>query len=203
MPSQDAETFLEVQTQTGWGRTLAYFADWCQVKPGWRVLDVGCGPGLLPAMFARQGCQAIGIDIDDAMFLPQPLHARVACADASNLPFSAGIFQLVTASNLLFLLPEPLVVLQEIRRVTQPGGQIGLLNPSELLTWQAATDLADAHHLEGLARQSLLNWAARAEGNHRWSEIETNVLLVGAGIRLVETQVKVGSGFARFARGIV
>jgi ubiquinone/menaquinone biosynthesis C-methylase UbiE len=203
MPSQDAETFLEVQTQTGWGRTLAYFADWCQAKPGWRVLDIGCGPGLLPAMFDRQGCQAIGIDIDNAMFSPQPLHTRVACADAVNLPFDAGIFQLVTASNLLFLLPEPQVVLKEIRRVTQSGGQIGLLNPSELLNWQAAADLADARHLEGLARQSLLNWAARAESNHRWSESETKALLVDAGIRLVETEIKVGPGFARFARGIV
>lgn len=203
MLARDADYFLTLQTQTGWGRTLAVFAEWCQAQSGWWVLDVGCGPGLLPALFARQGCQAIGIDLEAAMFLPQPLHPQVVCAQVMSLPFEIGKFDLVTASNLLFLLPDPHAVLCEMRRVTRSGGVVALLNPSEHLTHKAAEALANARHLEGLARQTLLNWALRADMNYRWTEGETRELFLAAGMRMVEATLRVGPGFARFSFGRV
>lgn len=203
MTLRDADTFLELQTQTGWGRTLAGFAGWCQVQPGWRVLDVGCGPGLLPALFARQGCRAIGLDLEADMFLPQPLHPQVLVAQGEGLPFPGGVFDLVTASNVLFLLADPRPALDEMRRVARPGGTLALLNPSEQLDQEAATALAEEKALQGLARQSLLNWAQRAEANHRWTETEINALLMNSGIQPVESTLKVGPGFARFTRGRV
>ena len=203
MTLRDADTFLELQTQTGWGRTLAGFAAWCQAQPGWRVLDVGCGPGLLPALFARQGCQALGIDLEADMFLPQPLHPQVLVAQGEGLPFSGGMFDLVTASNLLFLLADPRPALDEMRRVARPGGMLALLNPSELLDQEAAAALAEAKTLQGLARASLLNWAQRAETNHRWTEADMNSMLLAAGIQPLENSLKVGPGFARFTRGRV
>jgi len=203
MTLRDADTFIELQTQTGWGRTLAGFASWCQVQPGWRVLDVGCGPGLLPALFARQGCMAIGLDLEADMFLPQPLHPQVLVAQAEGLPFPGGVFDLVTASNVLFLMADPRPVLDEMRRVARSGGMLALLNPSEQLDQEAAAALAETKALQGLARQSLLNWAQRAEVNHRWTETEINALLMSSGIQPVENSLKVGPGFARFTRGRV
>ena len=201
MTLRDVDTFLELQTQTGWGRTLAGFAAWCQAQPGWRVLDVGCGPGLLPALFARQGCNALGLDLEADMFLPQPLHPQVLVAHGEALPFPGGMFDLVTASNLLFLLADPRPTLDEMRRVARPGGMLALLNPSEYLNQDAAVVLAEAKALQGLARASLLNWAQRAEANHRWTEPEMNNLLLAAGIQPLENSLKVGPGFARFTRG--
>ena len=201
MTLRDVDTFLELQTQTGWGRTLAGFAAWCQAQPGWRVLDVGCGPGLLPALFARQGCNALGLDLEADMFLPQPLHPQVLVAHGEALPFPGGMFDLVTASNLLFLLADPRPTLDEMRRVARPGGILALLNPSEYLNQDAAVVLAEAKALQGLARASLLNWAQRAEANHRWTESEMNNLLLAAGIQPLENSLKVGPGFARFTRG--
>ena len=201
MTLRDVDTFLELQTQTGWGRTLAGFAAWCQAQPGWRVLDVGCGPGLLPALFARQGCNALGLDLEADMFLPQPLHPQVLVAHGEALPFPGGMFDLVTASNLLFLLADPRPTLDEMRRVARPGGILALLNPSEYLNQDAAVVLAEAKALQGLARASLLNWAQRAEANHRWTEPEMNNLLLAAGIQPLENSLKVGPGFARFTRG--
>jgi ubiquinone/menaquinone biosynthesis C-methylase UbiE len=201
MTLRDADTFLELQTQTGWGRTLAGFAAWCQAQPGWRVLDVGCGPGLLPALFARQGCNALGLDLEADMFLPQPLHPQVLVAHGEALPFPGGMFDLVTASNLLFLLADPRPTLDEMRRVARPGGMLALLNPSEYLNQDAAVVLAEGKALQGLARASLLNWAQRAEANHRWTEPEMNNLLLAAGIQPLENSLKVGPGFARFTRG--
>lgn len=197
----DASYFLELQTQTGWGRTLASFADWCAPQPGWRILDVGCGPGLLPALIARKGCWAVGVDLDSGMFQPAPLHPEVLLADVLTLPFDNGIFHLVTASNLLFLLTDPSAALDELRRLVCPGGQIAMLNPSEHLSLGAAHEFAEARGLEGLARDTLLNWAARAEIFHHWTAEETDALLASVGVCLIETTLKMGPGFARFSRG--
>jgi SAM-dependent methyltransferase len=197
----DAEYFLDLQTQTGWGRTLAVFADWCQPCPGWKILDIGCGPGLLPALFQANKCWAVGVDVDEEMFHPRPLHPIIALADVHRLPFASGAFDQVTASNLLFLLPNPIPALSEMVRVLHPGGQAVFLNPSEHLTIQAAREFAESRGLSGLAWDTFLNWAARAEDNHRWDAAQTGILFAAAGLTLDETTLKIGPGFARFSRG--
>lgn len=192
--------FAVIQTQTGWGQVLESFAAWCRPHPGWRVLDIGCGPGLLPALFQRRGCLAVGIDLDASAFDPAPLHPVVARADALHLPFPNRTFRMVTASNLLFLLPEPQFALAEMARLLEPCGELALLNPSEHMTLQAAQTLAVRRGLQGVARDSLLGWAERAEDSARWSEPELNDLLKSAGLLLVESMLKVGPGLARLAR---
>jgi SAM-dependent methyltransferase len=163
---------------------------------------VGCGPGLLPALLAKSGCRAVGVDRDFAMFLPSPLHPGVLAAEAVLLPFQANSFDLVTASNLLFLADEPLVLLVEMRRLLRPDGQVAVLNPSEHLDLAAATALADERGLTGLARSTLLNWASRAENHFRWSAGELGDLFEAAGLLLVDTKTSLGPGFARFGRGV-
>lgn len=194
--------FLAIQTQTGWGQVLETFAAWCQPQPGWRTLDVGCGPGLLPALLARRGCRACGVDVDAEMLLPQPLLPHVAVADVFHLPFPARSFDLVTASNLLFLLPDPLHALLEMARLLPPGGQVVLLNPSERMSVAAATALADRRGLQGVARASLITWATRAEASSHWWEVDLATLFAAAGLQMSETTLKVGPGLARFARGV-
>ena len=125
------------------------------------------------------------------MFLPAPLHAPVLQADVFHLPFAAGVFNLVTASNLLFLL--------ELRRVLCAGGRLCLLNPSEAMSVQAAGMLADQRGLDGLARETLLNWARRAESYARWDAEALAGLLEAAGLKLERTELRVGSGLARLA----
>lgn len=203
---RDADYFYKLQTQTGWGRTLARFAEWCAPEAGWRTLDVGCGPGLLPGLFARMGCRATGCDLDPAMFAPRetaflPLHPQIAAADALALPFPGGCFDLVTASNLLFLLPDPAAALSEIVRVTRPGGQVAVLNPSERMNVAAAAALAEERGLDGLGRETLINYAARAERHHRWGPEQLDTLFRAAGLQLVEGALRMGPGLVRFGKG--
>jgi len=199
----DAEYFLELQTETGWGRVLARFTEWCRPQRGWLTLDVGTGPGLLPALLTRAGCCSFGTDLDPEMFQPNPLHKDVVIAESLVLPFPSRAFDLVTASNVLFLLPQPLMALKEISRLLHSDGQIALLNPSEHLSVAAATELADQRGLQGLARETLINWAARAEETHRWTESQLHELFARVGLELVETATAVGPGFARFVRGFL
>ena len=199
--NSDAEYFLELQTQTGWGRVLSQFAEWCRPQRGWLTLDVGTGPGLLPDLFAQLGCQAFGVDLDPEMFKPTPLHSAVIVADSLALPFPSQTFDLLTASNLLFLLPHPFDALSEMTRFVRAEGQIALLNPSEHLNVDAATDFADYRGLHGLARETLLNWAARAEKHNRWTESQLVEMFDNVGLELADTKTSVGPGFARFVRG--
>ena len=194
-------SFFQIQTQTGWGRNLAVFAEWCAPQPGWCTLDVGCGPGLLPALLRQQGCRAFGVDLNPQMFQPAPLHPTVAVSDVLALPFASASFDLITASNLLFLLPDPQAALAEMVRVLRLEGQIALLNPSEHLSLAAAAELAEARGLQGLARESLLDWAARAEANRRWTEAELAEQFSARGLQLTETSLKIGPGFPRCPRG--
>jgi ubiquinone/menaquinone biosynthesis C-methylase UbiE len=112
------------------------------------------------------------------------------------------MFNLVTASNLLFLLPDPRQALLEMARLLPPGGQIVLLNPSERMSVAAATALADQRGLQGVARASLITWATRAEASSHWWEVDLADLFAASGLQMVETTLKVGPGLARFARGI-
>jgi ubiquinone/menaquinone biosynthesis C-methylase UbiE len=190
--------FFAIQTQTGWGQVLRSFANWCRPHPGWTILDVGCGPGLLPVVFARRGCLAFGAD--RAIFAEPVLHSQVLAAEAARLPFPGESFDLVTATNLLFLLEDPRPTLLEMGRLLRPRRQICLLNPSEHMSLAAAVRVAEERGLEGVARRSLFNWARQAEDNHRWTEADLEALCASAGLSLVETALRVGPGLARYAR---
>ena len=196
----DPDYFLKLQTQTGWGAILRSFASWLDPKLASLILDVGTGPGLLPTIFAQSGCHSFGIDSSFAMFR-NALHPDLVLANALTLPFKPATFNVITASNLLFLLPDPLSALIEMTRILVSDGEVALLNPSEDMSISAATALADEHNLEGLARETLLNYAARAEHYHRWSEDDLRELFASAKLELTDTTTKMGNGLVRFVRG--
>lgn len=201
MIEPDPARFYRLQTASGWQRVLADFADWTEPQPGWRSLDIGCGPGLLPGLLAARGLRSCGIDCDPQVYAAGRLHDQLALAEALSLPFPAGAFELVTASNLLFLLPDPLAALIEMRRLLARGGRLALLNPSEKMSVQAAARLADQRQLNDFARQTLLDWAQRAEAHRRWSEAETSALFQAGGLALERTALRIGPGLARLACG--
>ncbi len=190
-----------VQSLSGWGRTLRNFAEWCDPQPGWQILDAGCGPGLLPAIFSNLGYWVAGIDFDLEMFRPSAMANKVAVADIFNLPFARHTFNLITASNIIFLLESPIEALNELKRSLRLGGKLAMLNPSEYLSEQTVLDYVAKRGLDEATRSSLLTWAARAANHHRWNENETADLYRQVGMRLIRSEVKVGPGFGRFSMG--
>lgn len=198
--NHDPAYFLELQTQTGWGAMLRSFATWLDPKPDSLILDVGTGPGLLPAIFTQSGCRAIGIDHAPEMFTAA-LHTALVLGSVFELPFPDQRFDLLTASNLLFLLPNPQTALNEMARLLKPNGHIALLNPSEQMSVKAATILANERRLAGLARETLLNYASRAERHFRWGEAELAALFSTASLSFDGTKLKMGAGLVRFALG--
>lgn len=137
------------------------------------------------------------------MLHPVPLHPIVTVANVCALPFKFESFDLLTSSNLIFMLPEPAQALHDMKRFLRPGGKFAMLNPSEYLNEQVELAFANEKGLDGVARDTLLNWARRAVENHHWTKDETCDLYRRAGMKYMGSASKVGQGFGRFSWGTV
>jgi phosphatidylethanolamine/phosphatidyl-N-methylethanolamine N-methyltransferase len=105
------------------------------ISPGDRILEVGVGTGINLALYPRD-CEVTGIDLSDSML--ERAHDRVAekgmanvrllQMDASRLVFPDSSFDIVYAPYLVSVVPDPVQVAREMRRVCRPGGRIVILN---------------------------------------------------------------------------
>jgi ubiquinone/menaquinone biosynthesis C-methylase UbiE len=104
-------------------------ADLAGVRPGQRVLDVGCGPGALTAeLVARLGIDAV-VAADPSEPFVEAVRRRhpgvqVAVAGAEQLPFDDGVFDAALAQLVVSFMADPVAGLTEMRRVTRGGGVV-------------------------------------------------------------------------------
>ena len=93
---------------------------------GAKVLDLGCGSGLYLDELEHRGAVALGVDSDRAALQSarESGHSRLVCADAGQLPFRAGVFDMVLSVEVMtHIAPQPrLQVLQGITGVLKEGG---------------------------------------------------------------------------------
>jgi 2-polyprenyl-6-hydroxyphenyl methylase / 3-demethylubiquinone-9 3-methyltransferase len=101
-----------------------------QLQPGaLKVLDVGCGGGLLSEPFAALGCEVTGVDRSLPTLNAARAHAarsalaiRYLEASAESLPFDAQTFDAVVCCDVLEHVDDLGQVIREIARVLRPGG---------------------------------------------------------------------------------
>jgi ubiquinone/menaquinone biosynthesis C-methylase UbiE len=196
--------FTRVQMTPFWHDMQLGMADFAGVRPGMRVLDLGCGPGRLVDHLQSIGIEAIGADGDARMIAQarQLFPGRpFQLTSAEKLPWPDDHFDATLAGNLLFFLRDPLIVLREMARVTQPGGWVTLWNPSEQISQTAAAQYAaNQHEWDNFAQKHLVNWAGVAENNQRWAAPDLQQLFTAAHLTHFTTQTTLG-GLARYAKG--
>jgi ubiquinone/menaquinone biosynthesis C-methylase UbiE len=95
------------------------------------ALDAGCGTGFLALELAARGHRVTAVDFARAMLAEAQRKAarqnaaiRFEEADAEQLPFPAGSFDLVISRHLLWTLPHPEAAIDEWIRVLRPGGRL-------------------------------------------------------------------------------
>jgi ubiquinone/menaquinone biosynthesis C-methylase UbiE len=114
-----------------------------------RVLDVGCGVGVAAGMLAAQlgrAARVVGIDLS----LPhlhaarQPREVSLLRADASQLCFRDGTFDLIWSCNTINHLADPVAALRAMRAALRPAGRVVLAQsgflPEMYFAWDAPLD---------------------------------------------------------------
>lgn len=121
--AQDWATYVEQVGLPLFGAAL----DAARVTSGTRLLDAGCGAGLLALLASLRGAQVTAFDASPGLLaiarqrLPA---ADVRQGDLEALPFADSSFDAVTAVNSLFYAEDMAAAMRELVRVVRPGGRI-------------------------------------------------------------------------------
>ena len=105
------------------------------IAPGDRILEAGFGTGINAALYPRN-CHVTGIDFSASMLdkgrdrVQQKglRNIRLLEMDASHMMFADDSFDIVYAPYLISVVPDPVQVVKEMRRVCRPGGKFIVLN---------------------------------------------------------------------------
>jgi phosphatidylethanolamine/phosphatidyl-N-methylethanolamine N-methyltransferase len=105
------------------------------IQPGERVLEVGVGTGINLSLYPKH-CSVTGIDFNESMLeiareraeRKDSRNVRLLQMDAADLKFADNAFDIVYAPYLISVVPDPVRVAHEMRRVCRPGGRVILLN---------------------------------------------------------------------------
>jgi ubiquinone/menaquinone biosynthesis C-methylase UbiE len=125
---------------------------------GRRLLDIGCGAGRHSFEALRRGFSVVAADLDAAILkdvkamgaamidegqTPEP--ASLSCVNSSvlELPFADAAFDVVVASEILEHIPDDVSAMQELERITKPGGALVVTVPRwwpERVCWALSSE---------------------------------------------------------------
>jgi ubiquinone/menaquinone biosynthesis C-methylase UbiE len=121
--------YLRYSFTKGTAQEVAFLVDELSLRPGMRLLDVGCGPGRHAHAFAELGVEVVGLDIShrfvELAAEGAPPGATFVRADARSMTFDAEFDAAVSLCQGAFGLVGPGAdeqVLSGIARALRPGG---------------------------------------------------------------------------------
>jgi ubiquinone/menaquinone biosynthesis C-methylase UbiE len=157
---------------------------------GKMVLEVACGRGGFTTVLESQGASVCGADFSAAALriATQKVHsynARLSNiallqADVHRLPFACGTFDCVVSCETIEHLTDPFTALQEMARVSKPGGMLYLTTPNYL-------NLMGLYLIyEALLRKNRRSPAAQPL-DHRWLFSQVRQIIERAGWKIVKS----------------
>ncbi len=114
---------------------IKHAINYMDIKPGDRILDVGVGTGLALSEYPKF-CSVVGIDLSTAMLKKAKEKIRdnsynninVLSMDAMKIGFEDDAFDKVFISHVVSVVPDPYLVMDEVKRVCKNNGQIVIVN---------------------------------------------------------------------------
>ncbi|MDQ4077393.1 MAG: class I SAM-dependent methyltransferase [Chloroflexota bacterium] len=176
-----APLYAWATAQAVWRRNSAEMAMVLPDTPQLRVLDLGTGPGIsiIGMHDRRPDAWYVGLDIAGKMLeeaqrrmTQQGLPTCLLQADATRIPLGDSTVDAVTGHSFLYLLPEPVPVLQEVRRVLRPGGKAIFMEPCQgPVEW---SKLLWNHWRDGRYLLTMMGWSllSRVEGRYDRARFE-------------------------------
>ncbi|MEG9883672.1 MAG: bifunctional 2-polyprenyl-6-hydroxyphenol methylase/3-demethylubiquinol 3-O-methyltransferase UbiG [Hyphomicrobiales bacterium] len=153
-------------------RICAWFKRDCSaLKPfeGLRILDIGCGGGLVSEPLARLGARVVGVDPAEETIKTAMFHAREAgvevdyrVATARELADAGEFFDVVLGLEVVEHVAQPAAFIRQCALLVRPGGAMILSTLNRTLKSFA---------LAIIGAEYVLGWLPR--GTHRWEKFIT------------------------------
>ena len=154
------------QDFAGRGMALKYYHALKETEGAGRILDVGCSTGSLQGLFKERGQEAVGVEVDARA--AAAAHARGLEVLAGSIADPAvlaqirnrGPFGAILCMDVLEHLPEPWIVLREIRPLLAPGGFLFCTLPNVAfwrIRWRLMKGRFD-YRLEGILDRNHLRF---------------------------------------------
>jgi ubiquinone/menaquinone biosynthesis C-methylase UbiE len=127
------------------------------INPDSKVLDVGCGTGLLFSKVAAEAQTVVGVDISSELLRQARERARkfrnvhLVQADADHMPFISNNFNVVFAFTVLQNMPKPLETLREIKRNTTRDASVVVTGLKKIFSLKAFQALLQNAGLQVIA----------------------------------------------------
>lgn len=138
-------------------------------RQGGNWLDIGCGPGLWAALAAAAGYGATGIDRDgDMIAAARHRHAdspaRFEVGDIASTLAAEKRFDIVSASSLVVVTPQPAATLRQLLQLLAPGGVLLLIEASPAMSRAKALAMILSGSI-GSGAMMLQAWAMARSGS--------------------------------------
>jgi ubiquinone/menaquinone biosynthesis C-methylase UbiE len=167
--ARQARGFARSPLQTD-PRRLRRLIEFIGPRPGERLLDVACGPGIVASALEAEGMLAFGIDLTLEMIREAVTRkGRYVRGEVSRLPFRDATFDAAVCRNSFHHFDRPSEVMSEMGRVLRPGGRVvveDMRAPDDLAqrAYQATIErLRDDSHTRTLTSGEFME-LARAAG---------------------------------------
>lgn len=137
-----------------------------RLRPGLRVLDFGCGPGLALKAISAQGATAVGIDHSDVM-RAQAARRMATTPErtiiAGDLGEVSGRFDRIMMVNVIQFVPDQADLVAKLAARLVPGGLLAITHQPRQRNATRADAVAMADHVEAWMTQAGLDVLSREE----------------------------------------